>query len=93
MDKSLNNELYKMYGSICVNKKENTSLSLYTHTHICMYVFVFLKVIQDTENSIYLWRKGLVGTDGKMEGRVLLFSSYFCALFDCLIMYIYNIFF
>lgn len=32
-------------------------MPLYRHMHICMYFF-FLKIIQDTIHSVYLWRTG-----------------------------------
>ena len=43
MDEFLSYELYKMYNSICVNKKGNMPLPTHKHTHTsdCVCVFFF----------------------------------------------------
>lgn len=77
MTKSLSYDVYKMYDSICVNKKGSMSLSLSppppTHTYV---FFFFWKVIQDTESGVHLWRKSQVGIDEKLEKS----SAFHCIL-------------
>ena len=57
MDEFLSYELYKMYNSICVNKKGNMPLSTHKHTHT--YVCFFFERLFSTLKIVFIFGERL----------------------------------